>query len=106
MLALDSTKPLIQPSTTRPSTTESCATVMSRSDIRTLAKAQSELRRSSYPELGRLQCELREDTLILRGTVSRFFLKQMAQVLVGQVLVEKLSDDLNIDNQIHVTMPR
>ncbi len=96
MLLLENRKPSTQSCATEP-----CVTVMPQTDIGTLAKAQSELRRSSYRELGGLQCELCEGTLILRGSVPRFFLKQMAQVLVG-----RLPDVLNVDNQIHVAAPR
>jgi osmotically-inducible protein OsmY len=37
------------------------------------------LRSSNYSELRTIQCESRDDVLILRGQVSTFFMKQLAQ---------------------------
>jgi osmotically-inducible protein OsmY len=36
-------------------------------------------RSSSYSELRNIQCESRDDVLILRGQVSTFYMKQLAQ---------------------------
>jgi len=36
-------------------------------------------RSSNYSELRTIQCESRDDVLILRGQVSTFFMKQLAQ---------------------------
>lgn len=59
--------------------------------------AESRLMQSPYMELHRATCEWVQGVLVLRGRVSRYYLKQVAQSLVGQVPgVEK------IDNQIRI----
>ena len=46
------------------------------------AEAQSRLRRSGYHELHLVSCEFHEGVLTLRGRVSSFHLKQVAQTLI------------------------
>lgn len=52
---------------------------------RQVTDARQRLTRSGYPELGQLQCESDDDTLILHGSVSSYYLKQLAQTLVRPV---------------------
>ncbi|MEO8269805.1 MAG: BON domain-containing protein [Aureliella sp.] len=40
---------------------------------------------SPYSELKRAKCETHDDTIVLRGQVSSYYLKQMAQSLVARV---------------------
>lgn len=42
-------------------------------------------RSSSYSELRTIQCESRDDVLILRGQVSTFFMKQLAQERIRSI---------------------
>jgi len=49
------------------------------------AEAQSRLRKSGYHELHLISCELHEGVLTLRGSVSSYHLKQLAQELVRQL---------------------
>jgi osmotically-inducible protein OsmY len=46
------------------------------------AGAQSRLRASGYCQLHLVSCEFHEGVLTLRGQVSTFFLKQVAQTLI------------------------
>jgi hypothetical protein len=45
-------------------------------------RASSRLQRSLYPEVRRVACEFHEGMLNLRGRVSSFYLKQVAQTAV------------------------
>ena len=49
------------------------------------AEAQSRLRKSGYRELRSISCEFHEGILTLRGQVSSFHLKQIAQTLIRNV---------------------
>jgi osmotically-inducible protein OsmY len=49
------------------------------------ARALDELRRSTYPELWHVACEYREGILTLRGRVSSFYMKQIAQAIVQRL---------------------
>ena len=49
------------------------------------AEAQSRLRKSGYRELHFVSCEFHEGVLTLRGRVSSFYLKQVAQELIRQL---------------------
>ena len=49
------------------------------------AKAQSRLRQSGYHQLQLISCEFHEGVLTLRGRVSTFYLKQVAQTLINQL---------------------
>ena len=51
----------------------------------TVAVAQQRLHASPYHVLRDVQCELRDDSLVLRGHVSSFYLKQLAQEMVRKV---------------------
>ncbi len=66
-------------------------------DIVTVA-AESRLLRSSYLELRRVSCEFRNGVLTLRGCVSRYYLKQIAQTIL-----DGLSSVAEIDKQLQVT---
>jgi osmotically-inducible protein OsmY len=62
------------------------------------AVAESRLIKSSYAEVRGLSVEVHADTVLLRGRVSSYYLKQVAQSLVGGV-----SGVEEIDNQVCVT---
>jgi osmotically-inducible protein OsmY len=49
------------------------------------AMARADLRRSPYAELWRITCEYHEGILTLRGHVSSFYMKQIAQTIVLRV---------------------
>jgi hypothetical protein len=42
------------------------------------------LKASGYAELGRLACEYHEGMLVLRGTVSSYYMKQLAQQIASR----------------------
>jgi osmotically-inducible protein OsmY len=48
-------------------------------------EAQLRLRKSGYRQLRRVSCEFHEGVLTLRGQVSSFYLKQVAQTLIGRL---------------------
>lgn len=59
------------------------------------AVVQQRLRASSYPALRDVQCELIAGALVLRGRVSSFYFKQLAQEVArkadgGQAIVNEL----------------
>jgi osmotically-inducible protein OsmY len=47
--------------------------------------AESRFRGSSYPELRRVRCDFHEGVLTLRGSVSSFYVTQLAQALAARV---------------------
>ncbi len=47
--------------------------------------ARFKLHQSSYPELWRLTCEYHEGIVTLRGHVSSFYMKQIAQTIARRV---------------------
>jgi osmotically-inducible protein OsmY len=49
------------------------------------AEARSRLRKSGYRELQLVSCDFHEGILTLRGRISSFYLKQLAQTLVYQL---------------------
>ena len=61
------------------------------------AEAQSRLRRSGYHELNMVSCEFDDSVLTLRGQVSSFHMKQVAQTLIGT-----LDGVEEIDNRLEV----
>jgi len=61
------------------------------------AEAQSRLRKSGYHELHLISCEFHEGVLTLRGRVSSFHLKQVAQELI-----RKLDDAEELNNRLEV----
>jgi osmotically-inducible protein OsmY len=61
------------------------------------AEAETRLRHSPYRELRRVSCELHDGVLMLRGRVSCYYLKQMAQHLVC-----RLEGVAEIDNRLDV----
>jgi len=60
-------------------------------------EAEARLRHSPYRELRRVSCELHDGVLMLRGRVSSYYLKQMAQQLVC-----RLEGVVEIDNRLDV----
>ena len=56
------------------------------------------LRRSGYPYLRGVKCEVREGVAVLSGTVPTFYLKQMAQALASHTPGVQ-----QIENRLHVT---
>jgi osmotically-inducible protein OsmY len=59
--------------------------------------AQAKLRRSPYYDVRNAACNFHEGVLTLRGRVSSYYLKQMAQTLV-----RRLDGVGEIDNQLEV----
>ena len=72
------------------------ALISSIDDLVTVA-AEARLLRSRYAEIRRVSCDFHRGTLTLRGYVSRYYLKQIAQNIVGQ-----LAGVVEIDNQVQV----
>ncbi len=65
------------------------------------ADAQSRLRSSLYRELHFVSCDLRDGVMTLRGRVSSYHLKQVAQILVRGV--EGVGQ---VDNRLEVVAVR
>jgi hypothetical protein len=73
----------------------------SRAELRTRAiedQAKAMLRSSPYRSVQYVLCEVRQQVVTLRGRVPSFYMKQIAQT----VLRDLLSDGLVIDNQVEV----
>ena len=64
-------------------------------------RCEAVLRSSSHGPLRRLTCDFHEGVLSLRGVVPTFYLKQLAQALLG-----KLAGVEEINNQVVVQPPR
>ena len=86
--------PSTQPERRVASTT---AVICSPEDVVTMA-AEAQLLKSRYGELRRISCEFCEGILTLRGRVSTYYLKQIAQELT-----RRLQGVLAVDNQLEVT---
>jgi osmotically-inducible protein OsmY len=56
------------------------------------------LRRSGYPSLWGIQCELRDDVVVLSGVVPTYHLKQLAQALALHT-----AGVLEVENCVRVT---
>ena len=65
------------------------------------ALAEWGLRRSRYPALRAVSCDYQDGVLVLRGRLPSYYLKQMAQEVVGHQ-VQGVS---RLDNQIQVVRP-
>ncbi len=63
-------------------------------------KVVAAMRRAAYPQIQRVECEYRDGSLLLRGRVASFYLKQMAQSIAGQAI----SAAIPIDNQLVVSL--
>jgi osmotically-inducible protein OsmY len=75
-------------------------TVPSKEKLLVQADAQSRLRTSGYHELHLISCAFHEGVLTLRGHVSSFHLKQVAQTLIRDV------DGVGeINNRLEVAVP-
>ncbi len=64
------------------------------------AEAQARLRRSGYHELHLVSCNFHEGVLTLRGRVSSFYLKQIAQELI-----RRLDGAEEVNNRLEVAAP-
>lgn len=64
------------------------------------AEAQLRLRKSGYPELRLIACVFHEGVLTLRGRVTTYYLKQMAQTLIREL--ESVGE---INNRLEVAAP-
>ena len=64
------------------------------------AEAQSRLRKSGYHELCLVSCDFHEGVLTLRGCVSSFYLKQVAQELI-----RRLDGVEEVNNRLEVVAP-
>ena len=63
------------------------------------AEAQSRLRESGYHELHFVSCDFHEGVLTLRGRVSSFYLKQVAQEMI-----RRLDSAEEINNRLEVVI--
>lgn len=72
--------------------------VRSSSEADLLAVVNQALRSAGYPPLWNVACELVEGVLILRGRVSTYYLKQLAQTAV--MATQKVE---TLENRIEVT---
>ena len=61
------------------------------------AAAEAQLRHSAYIGLRDVRCRYHRGRLTLQGRVSRYYLKQVAQSLVG-----RLTEVVDIDNRLDV----
>lgn len=61
---------------------------------------KAEFRRSPYPAIRTLACHMHHGTVTLRGHVPSYYLKQLAQTVVGH----RLHDGVVIRNQVEVHM--
>ena len=64
-----------------------------------LRQARQALQGSSYLPLRRVACDFSDGQLQLRGKVESFYLKQLAQSIVGMALAR----EVQLDNQLRVT---
>jgi hypothetical protein len=62
-----------------------------------VAQASCALKKSSHQALRQLQVEGSADTLIIQGTVSCYYLKQLAQETLRSI-----RGNLHLDNRVHV----
>ena len=63
-------------------------------------EAQSRLHKSGYYELHLVSCEFHEGVLTLRGRVSSYYLKQLAQELI-----RRLDGTEEVNNRLEVVAP-
>jgi hypothetical protein len=61
--------------------------------------ATDELRKSSYPELRNVVCEVRDNVVRLRGSVPTYFHKQVAQAS----LMKRITGSPRIENHLKVS---
>ena len=73
---------------------------LSKENLLVQADAQSRLRQSGYLQLHLVSCEFHEGVLTLRGRVSSFYLKQVAQTLI-----RGLDGVGEINNRLEVAVP-
>jgi osmotically-inducible protein OsmY len=66
-------------------------------DRRVALLAERQLRDTNYQALTGISCDFHDGVAVLRGAVPTFYLKQVAQSVVG-----KLDEVKQIDNRIHV----
>jgi osmotically-inducible protein OsmY len=59
---------------------------------------RADLRRSSYDEVGRVNCTLHDHVLTLTGRVSSYYLKQVAQ----RIVLDRLEGIAAIVNELQV----
>jgi osmotically-inducible protein OsmY len=65
-----------------------------------LEQAQHQLRHSPYLELRRVNCDFRDGTVTLAGTVSSYYLRQVAQATVQRVDgVRSIANGLQVQGQ-------
>jgi hypothetical protein len=53
---------------------------------------------ASYAELRQMRCRLEKDRLILEGTVTSFYLKQIAQT----ILLQQWGKEIRVENRVEV----
>lgn len=65
---------------------------------RRVDQAAASLRSASYAELRRVKCRWEQDRLVLVGTVTSFYLKQLAQTM----LLNQWGNKIQLDNRVEV----
>jgi osmotically-inducible protein OsmY len=69
------------------------------------AEAQSRLRESGYHQLSVVSCDFHEGVLTLRGKVSSFYLKQVAQTLIRRLQrVAEVNNRLEVAAAVNCAM--
>lgn len=63
-----------------------------------IGDAAASLRDASYAELRQVECRWEQDRLVLVGTVTSFYLKQLAQT----ILLNQWGSEIQLDNRVEV----
>jgi osmotically-inducible protein OsmY len=82
----------------RPKTRRHTTMISSMDDVVEVA-AEARLMKSPYWELQQVSCESRQGVVTLRGRVSSYYLKQIAQEFVGQLIAV-----VEVDNRLNVVL--
>jgi osmotically-inducible protein OsmY len=80
----------------RPKTRRHTTMISSMDDVVEVA-AEARLMKSPYRELQQISCESRQGVVTLRGRVSSYYIKQIAQEFVGQLIAV-----VEVDNRLNV----
>jgi osmotically-inducible protein OsmY len=75
----------------------SCAT-----DTTVVEEVRSRLQDQPYHALKQIACEYRDGTLILRGRLPSYYLKQVAQTAVARIAgVERVLNQIEVGTALH-----
>ena len=65
-----------------------------------LVRVHSCLKASNYASVRRLECQIENGTVVIRGCVSSYYIKQIAQEEVGRLgLAEIISNEVEVTNR-------